>query len=317
MKKVKKSKRAGLSLLVAAMIFVELFMAGCGKTKGVTNNAQDVPAASASNLPEGTPDSTAVPTQAVDPEVLETAKEAEIEDAALAYYNRLSAIPGYPNNYEKVLDMTKRLNHRFNLEGIGTQTELENYAMSISLFLMDFTNTIIYNDGVDDSKNLSMDVDSEKIFPNANENEKALLKVVEDLGSKVYTSRRTDREAFEKNSRLFLSLMAKIYFSETSSEVNWEGTMIPDFESMDMFVDEVIRYYGIGYLTIIANDPQGKNFTAIDNECFTAAILIQRLLGGITCDTISIIAENSSQEIIDDVKIAKERTLGLAPTSKP
>ena len=308
MKKVIRSKRAGLSLLVTAMIFIELFMAGCGKKEAV-KVADNMPTIEA---PAETPAPTATPEPTIDPEIARQAEEARIEEAALAYYNKVSAIPGYPYSYEEVLTMVNVFNGYYDQSRLGTQSDIDKYVREIKMYPMAFVNTLLFNDEKKESSNININPEIYRIFLDSAVG-KYTLKDVDELGAKVYSSRRNDREAFKANASLFLSLVEKIYFSQISSETNWNGTPIPYPDEMNIHVEDILRYHIIGYLTTILNDKDGKNLTASDNECITAQILLKNLVGGINCNDVSMYEQNSSLRLANELKGAKDKALALTP----
>jgi hypothetical protein len=328
----RKNKGVKALFLAGAILFL-MSMSGCGKSESTENTPTTEAPIESPYVPETTlevtsepvADSTPEPTATIDPVVLE---EARIENVAKAYYERLAANPGYPNDYEKVLEFTKRFNGNFdslpNLEGLDDETrqtvKIQYYNEMVD-FMIDYINTMINNvvaEMFDGKKSESPNPETVLIYNNQNEDVVGFdtLKLIEDLGIKARQS-ISDKDAFKENANEFQTLIATLYLESGSS---YNGVKITSINNMNKRLETIARIEAQGFMAVIqiASQVYGEKIstTVIGSEkCYSTEDIVSVLAGSLDCNVNSW-ALDATTEILIEMDIY-QGTKQQALTHKP
>lgn len=325
-----KNRRAKAIFLAA--ILLGLFTAsGCGKSKNNEAEASatatiectytpDVPEAT----PEVTPEPTAEPTAAVDPEAVENAR---IEEAAKAYYERLSANPGYPNDYATVLEFTKRFNGNFDslqdLSGLDAETrqavKLQYYNEMVD-FMIDYINTMINNVSAEifeGKKSESPNPETVLIYGASKEvSGLDTTKLVEDLGIEVRKS-VSDWGTFKQNAINFQNLIATLYLESGDS---YNGVEITAINSMNKRAETITRLEAMGFMAVIqmmsqVNGEKIETTISGSEKCYSTEDIIATLAGSLDC-TVGSWALDATTELLLEMDVyqgTKQKALTYRP----
>ncbi len=335
MKKVISVKRAGLKLLVLAMVGAELLFAACGKKEtavSMPSNTPTIEVPKETMAPSATP---VVEEKAV--EVVETpivdseALESEIiEKQSKEYYTRLTSTESnsyvYPYTYEDVYNLVKiahgQLEYLRYLQSTSdqiTDADIENFNNlddesqniimgelynRLVLALIGHTNTVIQTgldivfEGVETKIN---NPESYKIFLKADDTYAKgaeTLKLLEDTAQKVYDSLGSDWDTFEANAQAYQSLVVAL-FPEAANV--WNNQHLTEFSRINNGMKPYLVVESLGTLAVIfaRSQNEGKVITTGENPCFTT----ESLIADLTEENYTVTAE--------DIEAAREEGIPI------
>ncbi len=295
MKKVINIGKVPKRLLALAIAITMIFgAAACSKKNGAASNDKGAPAASASNLPEGTP-SPAEATPTVNPEVV----EAElIEKSAEEEYKNLLATKTegfiYPFGYDEVVKHIQI--SRGNFVGLAEKVAgLDPTSIEYEIALADYrdvefllylssygTNISIAATNIDRGDKSTKIIGSQfnNFFKNADGTDMYgvdTLKIMETLAKDVYDSYSADWDTFKVKAEAFQEFVATVF---PESRNAWEGKSISSFSYIAQFNNQLgwhLQTVATSCLGAIFTKAGGEKISTPNNPCFTTQFLLNDL----------------------------------------